>query len=34
VTAQCTLSEQFRSEIYGTFVLAFSLAAMFILLTA
>ncbi|MFM0731098.1 hypothetical protein PQQ52_11470 [Paraburkholderia sediminicola] len=34
VTAQCTLAEQFRSQIYVTFVLVFSLAALFIVLTA
>lgn len=34
VTAQCTLAEQFRSKIYVTFVLVFTLAALFIVLTA
>jgi hypothetical protein len=34
VTTQCQLAEQFRPQIYVTFVLAFSLAALFIVLTA
>lgn len=34
VTSLCDLSVQFQSEIYGCFVLAFSLAALFIVLTA
>ncbi|UEP46588.1 hypothetical protein [Burkholderia sp. B21-005] len=34
VTSHCTLAEQLRPQIYTTFVLAFSLAALFIVLTA
>jgi hypothetical protein len=34
VTAHCQLAEQFRPQIYVTFVLAFTLAALFIVLTA
>lgn len=34
VTAQCTLAEQFRPQIYATFVMVFSLVALFIVLTA
>jgi len=34
VTTQCDLAEQLRPKIYSTFVLAFTLAALFIVLTA
>jgi len=34
VTTQCDLAEQLRPEIYSTFVLAFTLVALFIVLTA
>jgi hypothetical protein len=34
MTSQCDLTSQFRPQIYGTFALAFTLAALFIILTA
>ncbi|MFL9872965.1 hypothetical protein [Paraburkholderia megapolitana] len=34
MTAQCTLSEEFRTQIYVTCVLVFTLGALFVLLTA
>ncbi|MDQ7982426.1 hypothetical protein QYH69_34995 [Paraburkholderia sp. SARCC-3016] len=34
LTAQCTLAEQFRSQIQVTFALVFTLVSLFIVLTA